>query len=255
MWHREHHPGVDKVTWRTPDYMLCSAQDYRPGQRGSTQHIWQATLGPEAVVFVNHPACLSQSDARQPNYWAGNHTLPRVAQRQETLLALYQLAPGEGMRFTHAYWPAYEFDESTLKGNWAFARKGEAYVALTCNHPLHQVSTGVGAFRELRAAAVSRKEIQAWVCILGCQAADGSFDAFQENVETLNVDWGTGSVQTETLRGDTLSLPWEGPFRVNGIECSLAGELHYDGPHCTAPWPASQMDVQYGDYAVRLHLD
>ena len=27
--------------------MLCSAQDYRPGQAGLQEHIWQATMGPE----------------------------------------------------------------------------------------------------------------------------------------------------------------------------------------------------------------
>ncbi|MEA3345144.1 MAG: hypothetical protein U9Q78_02685, partial [Chloroflexota bacterium] len=45
MWNREHQggeSGVDKVTYRTPDYMLSSAQDYHPGERGYQQHIWQA---------------------------------------------------------------------------------------------------------------------------------------------------------------------------------------------------------------------
>lgn len=254
MWHKEHHPGVDKVTYRTPDYMLCSAQDYRPGERGTAQHIWQATLGPEATVFVNHPTCISESDARQPNYWAGNHTLPRVAQWKETLIALYKLAPGQGMGFTHAYWPVYEFDESTLEQNWAFARKGQAYVALACSRPLQQVTSGAGAFRELRATSSSENDTQSWLCIMGSEAVDGSFQAFQERVQSLGIEWQAHGVQAETLRGETLSLAWEGPFQVNGAEQPLAGDLHYDGPHCTAPWPASQMDVQYGDYAVRLHL-
>ncbi|MBL7200967.1 MAG: hypothetical protein ISS56_12540, partial [Anaerolineae bacterium] len=55
LWNREQHPGVNKVTYRTPDYMLCSAQDYHPGEKGCQQHIWQATLGPDAVAFVTHP--------------------------------------------------------------------------------------------------------------------------------------------------------------------------------------------------------
>jgi len=69
MWNRERHAGqleewcdretgdweVNKATYKTPDYMLCSAQDYHPGESGVQQHIWQATLGPDAVVFVSHP--------------------------------------------------------------------------------------------------------------------------------------------------------------------------------------------------------
>jgi hypothetical protein len=89
---------------------------------------------------------------------------------------------------------------------------------------------------------------------MGRQAVDGSFDAFQQHVKSLQIDWEESGVQAETLRGETLVLPWKGPFQVNGAAQSLAVESHYDGPHCTAPWPASQMDVQYGDYALRLLL-
>ena len=60
MWSRERHVGelalwrnsgshgveVNKVTYKTPDTMLCSAQDWHPGEKGYQQHIWQATLGP-----------------------------------------------------------------------------------------------------------------------------------------------------------------------------------------------------------------
>lgn len=254
MWHREHHPGVDKATYRTPDYLLCSAQDHRPGEYGRTEHIWQATLGPEAVVFVNHPACASESDARQPNYWAGNRVLPRVAQWKEALIALYELAPDEAMGFTHAYWPAYEFDESEIGGNWAFARKGEAYIALGCSQALCQVQSGAGAFRELRAARVPKGGVQAWICLLGRKAMHRSFLEFQDRIRTLKIEWQERGVQAETLRGERLTLPWEGPFEVNGAKQPLTGTMHYDGPHCRAPWPASQMDIQYGDYAVRLHL-
>ena len=35
---------VNITTYRTPDYMLSCAQDYRPGYGGDQQHIWQATL-------------------------------------------------------------------------------------------------------------------------------------------------------------------------------------------------------------------
>ena len=88
MWNRERHGGVldpavdyfrgswevNKVTYKTRDYMLSSAQDYRPGGRGNMQHIWQATLGPDAVVFVTHPPFLAESGS--PNFWVGNLVLP-----------------------------------------------------------------------------------------------------------------------------------------------------------------------------------
>src|SRR5690606_21085672 len=105
LWSRERHAGqfefwadrktgdwaVDKVTYKTPDYMLCSAQSYLPGEPGVQQHIWQATFGVDAVVFVNHPHCVSEDNAHRPNWWAGNVVLPRVAQWKDVLVAIHQL--------------------------------------------------------------------------------------------------------------------------------------------------------------------
>src|SRR6185436_4216595 len=67
-WSRERHAvntsrAVNKVAYKTPDGMLCSAQDYYPGRRGHQEHIWQATLGHTATVFVTHPACTSEDNA------------------------------------------------------------------------------------------------------------------------------------------------------------------------------------------------
>jgi hypothetical protein len=59
---------VNIYTFKTPDYMLSTAQDYRKGYGGDQQHIWQATLGPDAVCFTTHPARI---EGVTPNYWAG----------------------------------------------------------------------------------------------------------------------------------------------------------------------------------------
>jgi hypothetical protein len=89
LWNREHHliklanaetpQDVNKVTYRTPDFMLSSAQDFHPGQSGAAQHIWQATLSPEAVIFVNHPVSSNEVDNGLPGYWLGNAALPQLA--------------------------------------------------------------------------------------------------------------------------------------------------------------------------------
>ncbi|MFM8322411.1 MAG: hypothetical protein ACKOC5_15975, partial [Chloroflexota bacterium] len=43
-------------TYRTPDYQLASVQDYHKGSGGFHEHLWQATLGPDAVCFTTQPA-------------------------------------------------------------------------------------------------------------------------------------------------------------------------------------------------------
>jgi hypothetical protein len=267
LWNRECHGGagegtdrttgrgtVNKVTYRTPDSMLCSAQDYRPGERGDTQHIWQATLGPDAIVFVNHPACFSEDSAHQPGFWGGNAVLPRVAQWKDVLIAVHQYPAVDWLGFTHAYFPASAFDESTLRVApsglaWAFARKGHGYLALAAARGLTAwpPSAGMG-FRELR----SYGDRNVWLCHLGRARLDGDFAAFQQRIASLDVDCGGLSVRLQTLRGETLQFGWDEPFRRNGVEQPIAGFPHYDNPYCLAELPAEQMGIRFGDQILQL---
>src|SRR5262249_8965786 len=155
--------------YKTRDFMLASAQTYRAGQTGAGEHIWQATLGPDALVYVNHPANMSEDDRRRPNLWAGNGVLPRVAQWGDVIIALYQLPADDWLGFTHAYFPSAAFDETALRDSWAFARKGQGYLALHAAQGFDFVTRGQTAFRELR----SRGWQNAWICHMGQGLLDG----------------------------------------------------------------------------------
>ena len=261
VWNKEHSADalsarVNKVTYRTADYMLCSAQDYQPGEKGYQQHIWQATLGPDAVVFVTHPPCISENSARRPNFWHGNAVLPRVAQYKDVLVAVHSLPEDDWLGFTHAYWPVYALDEYAPVGGasgrqWAFARKGQGYLALAAAQGMELVTRGPSAYRELR----SHGQHNVWLCMMGRQETDGSFDEFQDAVRSLHVDLREQGASCTTLRGDTLSFGWEGPFLVNGEEQPLSGFRHYDNPYCVTEVGAPQIDIGYGDTVMRLHFE
>ena len=264
MWDRERHAGelepacdraegrweVNKVTYKTPDYMLSSAQDYRPGQPGSQEHIWQATLGPSAAVFVTHPPCTSEEGSHRPSFWHGNAILPRVAQWKDVLIAVHLLPEGDWLGFTHAYFPMRAFDACDLRQGWAFARQGDGYLALTAARGLELVTRGDSAYRELR----SYGSPNVWLCLLGRAAQDESFHSFQERVLGLKLQFAGPSVQLITQRGEQLSFGWEGPLLVDGREEPITGFKHYENPYCTADLPAEQMDIAYGDQVMRLHF-
>jgi hypothetical protein len=239
---------VNKVTYKTSDYMLCSAQDYHPGARGYQQHIWQATFGPDAVVFVTHPPCMSEEGSHRPNFWHGNYTLPRVAQWKDVLFAVHKLPDDDWMGFTHAYFPVPAFDDYVLRDNWAFACKGDGYLAITSSQDLTLITQGPSAYRELRAYG----EETVWLCHMGSSAQDGSFEAFQAGVLALDVKLEGLEATCETLRGETLSFGWTGPLRVNGEEQPITGFKHYENPYCVADLPASKMDIRVGEYMMRL---
>ena len=83
-------PKINSITYKTPDYMLSCAQDFRKGKHGYQQHIWQATLDGIAIVFTNHPG----SNTR-PGYWAGNEIMPKAVQYKNTLIAIYDIKNAE----------------------------------------------------------------------------------------------------------------------------------------------------------------
>jgi hypothetical protein len=240
---------INKVTYKTPNYMLSSAQDYHAGEKGYRQHIWQATLGPAAVVFVTHPGNSSEREALAPNFWVGNAVLPRAAQWKDVLVSLYNLPQeGDWMGFTHAYFPVVEFDEYTLHEGWAFARKGEGYLALTTSQGIELVKQGKTALRELRSYGVKN----VWLCHMGRAAQDGSFADFQEKILALKVAFADLSVECQTLRGDSLAFNWEGPLLLNGQEQPLKGYKHFENPYCTADLPTERMDIQFNQSLLRL---
>ncbi|MGD0003556.1 MAG: hypothetical protein ABSE06_04930 [Anaerolineaceae bacterium] len=253
VWSRERHAvkaaqDVNKVTYKTPDGMLCSAQDYCPGQKGRQEHIWQATLGANATIFVTHPACTSEDEARQPNFWAGNANLPRVAQWKDALIAVYQLPEDDWMGFTHAYFPTYAFDEYVLRQGWAFARKGEGYLAIMAEQGFSFVKQGHYALRELRSDGMRN----IWLCQMGRAALDGDFSTFQEKVLALEVKFSSSSIHCVTLRGETLDFGWQGPFLRNGQGQPLSGFEHYESPFAVSAYPSRQLEIRYGEDILRL---
>jgi hypothetical protein len=246
----ERHGECKKVTYRTGDYMLSSVQDYQPSEAGAREHIWQATLGPEAVIFTNHPGCASQEDASAPNFWLGNACLPRVAQLKNLLIAIYNIRETDRMNFTHAFFPIYAFDEYKIKKNWAFARKDDGYLALTASGQMEWIRQGQGAYRELRVQG--RQTI--WICQMGSKSQHGDFNEFQKRILLLQVEYHDLDVTLRTLHGERVNFGWSQPLRLNHQEVSRKFLNHYDYPTVYAELPARQMDVLFKDYLLRLNL-
>ncbi len=255
IWSRERHTVntsrvVNKVTYKTPDGMLGSAQDYYAGLRGRQEHIWQATLGHTATVFVTHPACTSEDDARHPNYWVGNAVLPRVAQWKDALIAAYELPKDDWMGFTHAYFPVYAFDDYAIHQGWAFARKGDGYLAITASQGLNLTKSGDYALRELR----SYGHHNIWLCHMGRAAWDGDFSSFQKKILDLDLEYANDSIRFSTLRGEVLSFGWRVPFLRDKQEQPLSGFEHYENPYVVSAYPSRQLEIRYGESALRLEF-
>jgi hypothetical protein len=244
---------VNIYTYRTPDYMLSSAQDYRKGYGGDQQHIWQATLGTDAVCFTTHPA---RFGGPSPNYWTGSGNLPRVAQFKNVAIVLYDISTRPGLYvthrliFTHAWLPRNEFDEVVERDGWVFARRGDGYLALLSQHP-YRWQTGRGEDKDREMIADGKRNV--WICELGRRAVDGEFAEFVERICAAEISFGRLSVSYHSPSQGHLKFGWRGPLRQDGRAVSLGDYPRYDNPYVQADFPPEKITLRHGDH--RLELD
>jgi hypothetical protein len=243
---------VNITTYRTPDYMLSSAQDYRPGYGGDQQHIWQATLGPDAVCFTTHPA---KREGSSPNYWTGSGNLPRVAQIQNVLIAIYRISTRPGLyvthrlQFTHAWLPRDPFDEVLEQDGWIFARRAEGYLALRSQQPCHwQTKPGENYLREL--IAPGKENI--WICELGSREEDGEFEDFIARICSAPLHFHGSRVTYHSPSQGVLEFGWHRDFTQNGKDLPLKDFPRYDNPYCQAGFSSDKIRIQHGDQWLEL---
>ena len=254
---------VNIETYRTPDYMLSCAQQFRPGSPGYQQHPWQATLGIDATVFTNHPG--SSNEFSRPNYWAGNGILPNAAQYKNVLVCIYNIPeknplpflrseqksePGRNLTndseapsdelipFSHAYFPKDAFDEVVQKGNWVFGRKGNGYIALYSQNPVVWKK-----LRDIEADLIADSRQNIWICEMGSQDQWKKFSSFISAVskntvkcEGLNVTYNSPSL-------GEVRYGWTEPLLVKGENIPLRDYQRFDNPYCTNEFASEKIII------------
>jgi hypothetical protein len=236
-------PRVDKITYRTPDYQLSAAQDYRKGEPGASQHIWEATLGPGTMVFAVHPGAT-------PKQMLGR--LPRVGQHKNLLFVVHDvpaepypgpkvIVPPDAKEFRPSPGPGEEtfaphtvavfrraaFDEVVQQSGWTFGRKGKGYVALWSRQPTIWSKDGVFGGEGL--VAEGRKNI--WICQLGREKTDGSFAKWRARIVAAKVVATDTAVKYQAPGLGDASFGWEGPLRVGGRTIPLGGYPRFENPY------------------------
>jgi len=204
--------GGTVITLRkTADYAISSAtvpspsggKEYWPGALGTQEHLCDINLGDDTHIFLNHPGASYETSQSRPGYWNGNGVLPTLKQKGSTMMAIFDIPESYPIQFTHAYWPADQFDQEEKYAGWSFARKGDAYIGLWCSRPTMLTGDMVMG-RELRANG--RKT--AWVAVVSSQAEAGSFETFIHRCRAMaprfdseaKALWVDGEVQLQSSR-------------------------------------------------------
>jgi hypothetical protein len=244
---------VNIYTYRTPDYMISSAQDYRKGYGGYQEHIWQATLGPNAVCFTTCPA---RKQGPPPNYWAGSGILPRVAQVKNVVIAIYRLLKiptllvRNELDFTHAWFPRDQFDEVIEKDGWIFARLSDGYLALLSQHPYEwRDLPGEDRNREI----IVRERNNIWLCEMGRRETDGDFSSFIRGILQADLLFYDSSISYRSPSQGYLQFGWKGPLLQDGRQVSLWDYPRYANPYAQVPFPPEEILISLGNDT--LHID
>jgi hypothetical protein len=255
---------VNIETYRTNEYMLSCAQQFRPGCLGYQQHVWQATLGIDAVVFTNHPG--SYSEGSRPDYWAGNGILPNAAQFKNVLVCIYNipeinpllsssseafrdtnnandLLPDEAscelLPLSHAYFPKEAFEEVVEKGHWIFGRKDNGYIALYSENPTHW-KVDDGRVQDL--VASGRNNI--WICELGSKETWNEFSVFIEAITKTEVKCENLNVKYDSPSLGEIEYGWSGPLQVKGEMIPINDYLRFDNPYCQNDFASEKIIIK-----------
>lgn len=246
---------VNTITLRTPDYLLSTAQDYRPGFGGDQQHIWQATFGPNAVCFTTHPGA---RDKRSPGYWTGSGTLPRAIQVGNVVIVIYRINTRPGLYhtnrlfYTHAWLPRDQFDEVIEQDGWIFAHKGDGYLAITSEHGYRwQTEPGPDQNREVIADGLQN----IWICECGRKDDDGSFQSFVERICAASLSYGTDGVEYHSPTQGHLTFGWDKPLTINDNCIEVRKYPRYNNAYMHADFPARSIAVELGEHTLQIDWD
>jgi len=276
---------VNTYTYRTADYMLSTAQDYRKGSRGAQYHAWQATLDANALVYTTHPAIPPRQntewrDDADPGNWTGTASMPRSAQHENVAVHLYapqyvpvMVPPLDSLTryepYTHAYFPQDHFDEVVRDGHWTFGRLRDGYLALYSWRPVEFVDHGPtvptnGMVQPFDLVAEGGAD-NVWIVECGRAADWGSFAAFQHAIRSAAVDI---TAVTEGLPGSAvppffevsydspslgaISFGWEAPLAVAGEEIPIRDYPRYDNPWAQTEFLATDLLVHDAETGAAL---
>jgi len=232
-------------TYRTPDYMLSSSQNYRKGYGGDQHHIWQATLDDGAVCFTTHPGGygMQAPDA----YWHGNGFMPKAVQYKNVAVVIYNtptmptVALSKTLAFTHAFFPKDRFDEVIEENGWVFARKNQAYIAVRSRNDMVWQEQGEYADQEL--IAQGKKNI--WLIEMGREEKSGSFAEFIKTISLANVQMLCLDLEYNSPSLGWVSVGWNRGLQVNGETIAVDNYKRYDNSTSVTEFEAKRISINF----------
>jgi hypothetical protein len=250
---------VDIFTYKTPDYMLSCAQDFRKGRMGYQQHPWSAYLGDKAIVYTTNPG--SDDYKARPNQLAGNLVLPRTVMNDNVLLCIYRINPDfVDYLYSHAYFPRAEFDEVQEKDGWIFGRKRNGYIAITSLLPARWKTVDIKAFKDIVPVAETSKSFDymapghanVWAIEMGSEVQNGSFEKFCSGFSSESLSGNTLDFHYISPSQGEIRFGWTKDLIISGKIIPIKDYKRYDNPYCDTAFNTERIEINCGDSRIIL---
>jgi hypothetical protein len=275
---------ANTYTYRTPHYMMSSAQKYQPGDYGDQHHVFGVTLSNDLSIFHNHPAVeegKKGASGKTPSYWVGYGYLPHSMQDENVNLSIYKAPEKKSImakpiiEYTHAYFPKQFFDEVVVERRFAFGKIQDAYVAMIAANDLHYRiyqqddkrtvdpeqlwGSYNGTDRQLDYDLIQPGTNSFWITEISDLESDGSFQQFMHRIrqqaQSIRFDGERLHYNTvDTQRSEkALSLTFAGDFIVNG-QVIDPEHPRYDAPYIQAERYADELTFDFNGKQLYLNF-
>ncbi len=247
---KERNPKVFKYDYVTKDYALGSIQG------GILQPIQQHTWGlffthgrPYTTMFSLHPywaglelaeffpeerktmiasVASSKGTYNNPDKWTGSSPFERTFQYKNTLLVLYDIAPGTNTEHIDGFFPKTMDTLYADSSGWIVAESGNAYVGWYPLQPFKWIDEG--AYMRLR----SYKLQNGLVLEVRSKSQVGSFRKFvaelRRHKPKADLRPDHVSVVYKNLDGNRFDFVFPGKRELNGKEVDMMAYKYYNGP-------------------------
>ncbi|WP_316862621.1 hypothetical protein [uncultured Cohaesibacter sp.] len=203
--------------YKTASVQLSASVDSPPGTKGHQQHMLDIRFAghPFARAWVNHPGEDDPWGHQRPSYWAGNGSIPRVAQHENVAMMLFDIPEDHRIDFTHIYAPLDAYDDWCIRDNWLVLRSQNGFAALRPDAPLEMVDRGPGENREF----ISRGRKAAWVAIVGDLEDGAGLETILDMLSQLTIGFDKDKMLLTLERPDrpTLHLSYEKGLSIDTI--------------------------------------
>jgi len=254
--------SISTYTYRTPDYQLSGAQNYKPGFWGAQALIWIAALDQDAYVFTSYPGGMDG------DYMAGAWTggwFPHGVFMENVGILQYQrpsiplLDSLLFVEYTHAYFPTWAFDETREPdSHWTFGRAGNSFVALYSHNPVYWSDDTVVTYHghspsEYELLADGKSNV--WIVELGSVNEDGAFDDFVNGILASSMTINDQGVTYISPTLGQIEAPFSGQVTIEGVPYDTGPYERFDNGYCFQEFGETTTVIEFNSARLKLEFD